>query len=68
MKEPPLGIMSFFIGVFSQILLKLICFSDSFDSPMLSLKKDKKEEEEKDGGNPYTNLEKTSVLQEARYH
>jgi len=34
---------------------------------MLSLKKDKKEEEEKDGGNPYTNLEKTSVLQEARY-
>jgi hypothetical protein len=34
---------------------------------MLSLKKDKKEEEEKDGGNPYTHLEKTSVLQEARY-
>jgi hypothetical protein len=33
---------------------------------MLSLKKDKKEEEEKDGGNPYTHLEKTSVLQEAR--
>ncbi len=34
---------------------------------MLSLKKDKKEEEEKDGGNPYTHLEKTSVLQEARF-
>ena len=33
---------------------------------MLSLKKDKKEEEDKDGGNPYSNLEKTSVLQEAR--
>jgi len=33
---------------------------------MLSLKKDKKEEEDKDGGNPYANLEKTSVLQEAR--
>jgi len=30
------------------------------------LKKDKKEEEDKDGGNPYANLEKTSVLQEAR--
>ena len=34
---------------------------------MLSLKKDKKEEEDKDGGNQYSNLEKTSVLQEARY-
>ena len=34
---------------------------------MLSLKKDKKEEEDKDGGNPYANIEKTSVLQEARY-
>jgi coatomer protein complex subunit gamma len=34
---------------------------------MLSLKKDKKEEEDKDGVNQYTNLEKTSVLQEARY-
>ena len=34
---------------------------------MLSLKKDKKEEEDRDGGNPYANLEKTSVLQEARY-
>ena len=34
---------------------------------MLSLKKDKKEEEDKDGGNPYSNLEKTSVLQEARF-
>ena len=34
---------------------------------MLSLKKDKKEEEDRDGGNPYSNLEKTSVLQEARY-
>ena len=34
---------------------------------MLSLKKDKKEEEDKDGGNPYANLEKTSVLQEARW-
>jgi len=33
---------------------------------MLSLKKDKKEEEDKDGGNPYSKLEKTSVLQEAR--
>jgi len=33
---------------------------------MLSLKKDKKEEEDKDAGNPYSNLEKTSVLQEAR--
>ena len=33
---------------------------------MLSLKKDKKEEEDKDGGNPFSNLEKTSVLQEAR--
>ena len=33
---------------------------------MLSLKKEKKEEEERDGGNPYTNLDKTSVLQEAR--
>ena len=33
---------------------------------MLSLKKDKKEEEDRDGGNPYSNLEKTSVLQEAR--
>ena len=33
---------------------------------MLSLKKDKKEEEERDGGNQYSNLEKTSVLQEAR--
>jgi len=33
---------------------------------MMSLKKDKKEEEDKDGGNPFTNLEKTSVLQEAR--
>jgi len=33
---------------------------------MLSLKKDKKEEEDKDGGNQYSNLEKTSVLQEAR--
>ena len=34
---------------------------------MLSLKKDKKEEEDKDGGNPFSNLEKTSVLQEARF-
>lgn len=33
---------------------------------MLSLKKDKKEEEDKDGSNQYSNLEKTSVLQEAR--
>jgi len=33
---------------------------------MLSLKKDKKEEEEREGGNPFANLEKTSVLQEAR--
>jgi len=33
---------------------------------MLSIKKDKKEEEDRDGGNPYKNLEKTSVLQEAR--
>jgi len=33
---------------------------------MLSIKKDKKEEEDRDGGNPYSNLEKTSVLQEAR--
>jgi len=33
---------------------------------MLSLKKDKKEEEDRDGGNPFANLEKTSVLQEAR--
>ena len=33
---------------------------------MLSLKKDKKEEEDKDGANQYSNLEKTSVLQEAR--
>jgi len=33
---------------------------------MLSLKKDKKEEEDKDGGSLYNNLEKTSVLQEAR--
>ena len=33
---------------------------------MLSLKKDKKEEEDRDGANPYSNLEKTSVLQEAR--
>jgi len=33
---------------------------------MMSLKKEKKEEEERDGGNPYSNLEKTSVLQEAR--
>ena len=31
------------------------------------MKKDKKEEEERDGGNQYANLEKTSVLQEARY-
>ena len=35
-------------------------------SAMLSLKKDKKEEEDKDGGSQYSNLEKTSVLQEAR--
>ena len=34
---------------------------------MLSLKKDEKEEEDKDGGNPYSKLEKTSVLQEARW-
>ena len=34
---------------------------------MLSLKKDKKEEEDKDGGSQYNNLEKTSVLQEARW-
>ena len=34
---------------------------------MMSLKKEKKEEEERDGGNPYSNLEKTSVLQEARF-
>ena len=34
---------------------------------MLSLKKDKKEEEDKDGGSLYNNLEKTSVLQEARW-
>ena len=34
---------------------------------MLGMKKDKKEEEERDGGNQYANLEKTSVLQEARY-
>jgi len=33
---------------------------------MLGLKKDKKEEEERDGGNQYANLSKTSVLQEAR--
>ena len=32
------------------------------------MKKDKKEEEDRDGGNPYNNLEKTSVLQEARYN
>lgn len=33
---------------------------------MSSFKRDKKEEEDS-GGNPFTNLDKTSVLQEARY-
>ncbi|XP_076343062.1 coatomer subunit gamma-2-like isoform X2 [Tachypleus tridentatus] len=33
---------------------------------MYVLKKDKKEEENASGGSPYSNLEKTSVLQEAR--
>jgi len=33
---------------------------------MLGMKKDKKEEEERDGGNQFANLDRTSVLQEAR--
>jgi len=51
------------------IILLLLFPSSSFKRLRMGMKRDKKDDEDNGGtggGHPYSNLEKTSVLQEAR--